>query len=183
MSRNDKGLGAQRAACRTEGVDSYCPQRGRHPTTAGTRLAFRGRRHRSEGALGALPCLRGGGTKLGPVSQSLADLQRTHTHSFSRAAGRLSQGQGQALERGPKARSEHCLWFALQPRDNDFASLSTAPSIRKPLKAPRPHGNTSRRGGRRSSVQFSRSVVSDSLRTHGLQHIGFLSHHQLLELA
>ena len=140
LSRNDKGLGAQRAACRTEGVDSYCPQRGRHPTTAGTRLAFRGRRHRSEGALGALPCLRGGGTKLGPVSQSLADLQRTHTHSFSRAAGRLSQGQGQALERGPKARSEHCLWFALQPRDNDFASLSTAPSIRKPLKAPRPHG-------------------------------------------
>ena len=33
------------------------------------------------------------------------------------------------------------------------------------------------------SVQFSRSVVSDSLRSHGLQHAGFPVHHQLLEHA
>ena len=32
-----------------------------------------------------------------------------------------------------------------------------------------------------SSVQFSRSVVSDSLRPLGLQHAGLLVHHQLLE--
>ena len=34
-----------------------------------------------------------------------------------------------------------------------------------------------------SSVQFSRSVVSSSLRPHGLQHSGFPVHHQLPELA
>ena len=33
------------------------------------------------------------------------------------------------------------------------------------------------------SVQFSRSVLSDSLQSHGLQHAGFPVHHQLLELA
>ena len=33
------------------------------------------------------------------------------------------------------------------------------------------------------TVQFSCSVVSDSLRPHGLQHPGFPVHHQLLELA
>ena len=33
------------------------------------------------------------------------------------------------------------------------------------------------------SVQFSRSVVSDSLRPHGLQHTGLPFYHQLLELA
>ena len=33
------------------------------------------------------------------------------------------------------------------------------------------------------SVQFSRSVMSDSLQSHGLQHAGFPVHHQLLELA
>ena len=32
-----------------------------------------------------------------------------------------------------------------------------------------------------SSVQFNRSVMSDSLRPHGLQHPGFPVHHQLLE--
>ena len=34
-----------------------------------------------------------------------------------------------------------------------------------------------------SSVQFSRSVMSDSLRPHGLHLPGFPVHHQLLELA
>ena len=34
-----------------------------------------------------------------------------------------------------------------------------------------------------SSVQFSHSVVSDSFRPHGLEHSGFLVHHQLPELA
>ena len=33
------------------------------------------------------------------------------------------------------------------------------------------------------SVQFSRSVMSDSLRPHGLQHTGLPFYHQLLELA
>ena len=33
-----------------------------------------------------------------------------------------------------------------------------------------------------SSVQFSCSVVSDSLQPHGLQHAGFPVHHQLSEL-
>ena len=33
------------------------------------------------------------------------------------------------------------------------------------------------------SVQFSHSVMSNSLRPHGLQHNGFPVHHQLLELA
>ena len=33
------------------------------------------------------------------------------------------------------------------------------------------------------SVQFSCSVVSNSLQSHGLQHAGFPVHHQLLELA
>ena len=33
-----------------------------------------------------------------------------------------------------------------------------------------------------SSVQFSRSVMSDSLRPHGLQHASFPVHHQLPEL-
>ena len=34
-----------------------------------------------------------------------------------------------------------------------------------------------------SSVQFSRSVMSDFLQCHGLQHASFPVHHQLLELA
>ena len=33
------------------------------------------------------------------------------------------------------------------------------------------------------SVQFSWSVISNSLQLHGLQHAGFPVHHQLLELA
>ena len=33
------------------------------------------------------------------------------------------------------------------------------------------------------SVQFSCSVISDSLRPHGLQHASFPVHHQLPELA
>ena len=38
-------------------------------------------------------------------------------------------------------------------------------------------------GRKAMTVQFSCSVVSDSLRPHGLQHTGFPVHHQLLELA
>ena len=38
-------------------------------------------------------------------------------------------------------------------------------------------------GRKAMTVQFSCSVVSDSLRPHGLQHPGFPVHHQLLELA
>ena len=37
-------------------------------------------------------------------------------------------------------------------------------------------------GERFSSVQFSHSVMSDSLRPHGLHHTGLLVHHQLPEL-
>jgi len=129
------------------------PTAGKAPHNCRHEAGVQGEEAQDRGGPGGVPYLQGGGTKLGPVSQSLADLQRTHTHSFSQAARRLSQGQGQALERGPKAGSEHCLWFALQPRDNDFASLSTAPLTRKALKATRPHANTPRRAGRRNSVQ------------------------------
>ena len=38
-------------------------------------------------------------------------------------------------------------------------------------------------GRKAMTVQFSCSVVSDSLQPHGLQHPGFPVHHQLLELA
>ena len=43
------------------------------------------------------------------------------------------------------------------------------------------HNFLNKKTQRYASVQFSRSIISDSLRPHGLQQPGFPVHHQLLE--